>query len=486
MWLVMTGSWVLGIVFVVFIALILVAGIVNIFGHSRAHERAKPRQTRANIMKLGKALELYKMDHGKVVPDQDELKELVNKRYLYDLNDLKDRWGRPYIYTTPGSHGEFDIISYGADGKPGGEGLDVDLVSWELMSDAVRQLYIVNEDGTDRQQLTHFKRQAGFSVVGVWEFAVSPDGSRIAFIGHLQNGTLSRSIYTVKLDGTDLKEIAKGFHSADHLAWSPDGQRFAFSGRVTGSGSPVHFYIIDRDGTNMEKLPNTFHSISKISWGPKGHKIALIGASEGQGSGLYLIELNVGETRRLTGHGKNGLVNDDFLGWSADGLEIVFQRDRDVTDNERLRTRGSTTVEFEYSLFLFDITADYEREWISIGTEPKQDVILSPAGDIYYAEYARGGADLYTINEGAGIKIGKVGAHPILSDDGQKFIFIKREKSKAKDPYGLYLFDMDKNQTEHVTSVGAVLGRFESISNFESFRPQWIPETQKIIFVSNR
>jgi general secretion pathway protein G len=43
-----------------------------------------------------------------------------------------DPWGRPYIYKYPGEHGdEPEIISYGADGQPGGEGIAADIVSWK-------------------------------------------------------------------------------------------------------------------------------------------------------------------------------------------------------------------------------------------------------------------------------------------------------------------------------------------------------------------
>ncbi|MGO9443602.1 MAG: type II secretion system protein GspG [Thiobacillaceae bacterium] len=44
----------------------------------------------------------------------------------------KDPWGNAYVYLNPGSHGEFDVISLGADGQPGGEGKDADIGSWML------------------------------------------------------------------------------------------------------------------------------------------------------------------------------------------------------------------------------------------------------------------------------------------------------------------------------------------------------------------
>jgi general secretion pathway protein G len=43
-----------------------------------------------------------------------------------------DPWGRPYVYKYPGEHGdEPDIISYGADGTPGGEDVNADVLSWK-------------------------------------------------------------------------------------------------------------------------------------------------------------------------------------------------------------------------------------------------------------------------------------------------------------------------------------------------------------------
>ena len=43
----------------------------------------------------------------------------------------KDPWSRPYLYLHPGSHGDVDVFSYGADGKPGGDGEDADVGNWD-------------------------------------------------------------------------------------------------------------------------------------------------------------------------------------------------------------------------------------------------------------------------------------------------------------------------------------------------------------------
>jgi general secretion pathway protein G len=41
-----------------------------------------------------------------------------------------DPWGNPYIYKAPGSHGDYDLLSYGKDGRPGGDGENADITNW--------------------------------------------------------------------------------------------------------------------------------------------------------------------------------------------------------------------------------------------------------------------------------------------------------------------------------------------------------------------
>ena len=80
-----------------------------------------------NVIKL--ALQDYALLNNNNYPE--DLESLVNEGLL-KAKDLRDPWGNPYQYVSPGEHDwEYDIYSYGADGKKGGEGLDADIVSWE-------------------------------------------------------------------------------------------------------------------------------------------------------------------------------------------------------------------------------------------------------------------------------------------------------------------------------------------------------------------
>jgi general secretion pathway protein G len=82
------------------------------------------------------SVENYYLDTGQTPSSLDELvnepTDVTGWNGPYIKSSLlKDPWGRPYVYRAPGEHGEFDIMTYGADGQPGGEGKNADRTSWE-------------------------------------------------------------------------------------------------------------------------------------------------------------------------------------------------------------------------------------------------------------------------------------------------------------------------------------------------------------------
>ena len=100
---------------------------------------AKHEAAEIQLEKLGGVLDLYRLEIGVYPTSAEGLTALVDKPaavaawngpYLKNRNSLTDPWGRPYQYRAPGEHGEYDLWSMGADGKPGGEGEDGDVASW--------------------------------------------------------------------------------------------------------------------------------------------------------------------------------------------------------------------------------------------------------------------------------------------------------------------------------------------------------------------
>jgi general secretion pathway protein G len=100
--------------------------------------KGKQAAAKAQIELLGQAMDQYRLDVGSYPSTQEGLNALVNNPgvekwegpYLKKGVPL-DPWGKPYIYQSPGTHGEYDLYSYGRDNKPGGEGEDKDVTSWD-------------------------------------------------------------------------------------------------------------------------------------------------------------------------------------------------------------------------------------------------------------------------------------------------------------------------------------------------------------------
>ena len=97
--------------------------------------KSEVQVAKAQIESLEKALDQYRLDMRRYPSAEEGLEALVTKPadaqnwsgpYL-KKSVPSDPWGHPYVYRTPGQKGEFEILSYGKDGKPGGTGQDADL-----------------------------------------------------------------------------------------------------------------------------------------------------------------------------------------------------------------------------------------------------------------------------------------------------------------------------------------------------------------------
>ncbi|EKM97210.1 MULTISPECIES: type II secretion system major pseudopilin GspG [Stutzerimonas] len=106
-------------------------------------EQAKVTVAKGDIKAVAAALDMYKLDNFAYPSTQQGLEALVNKpsgnpqpknwnRDGYLKRLPKDPWGNEYQYLSPGTRGQFDLYSFGADGKPGGSDLNADIGNWDL------------------------------------------------------------------------------------------------------------------------------------------------------------------------------------------------------------------------------------------------------------------------------------------------------------------------------------------------------------------
>ncbi|MFO7667570.1 MAG: type II secretion system major pseudopilin GspG [Desulfobacterales bacterium] len=137
------GFTLLELIVVVFILSLLVTIVApRIIGRT---DDARVAEAKVQIKNFETALKLFKIDNGFYPDTQQGLESLIEipatgripKKYrpggyLEQKKVPLDPWGNQYIYISPGMQGDFDIMSYGADEKEGGEGKDADIKNWDL------------------------------------------------------------------------------------------------------------------------------------------------------------------------------------------------------------------------------------------------------------------------------------------------------------------------------------------------------------------
>ena len=137
------GFTLLEIIVVVFILSLLAAIVApRIMGRT---DDARIAQAKIQVKNFETALKLFKLDNGFYPSTEQGLAALVEEPasgqipqkyreggYLEQKKVPPDPWGNAYVYLCPGLHGDYDIMSYGADGREGGDGKDADIVSWDI------------------------------------------------------------------------------------------------------------------------------------------------------------------------------------------------------------------------------------------------------------------------------------------------------------------------------------------------------------------
>lgn len=134
-----------GFTLIELMVVIVILGILALYVAPKIMGRPdEARQVKAkmDIASLETALKLYKLDNGIYPSTEQGLQALVQRPdsspaprnwrkggYIEKNKVPKDPWGNPYIYLSPGVSGDYDIICYGADGLPGGDGVNRDITS---------------------------------------------------------------------------------------------------------------------------------------------------------------------------------------------------------------------------------------------------------------------------------------------------------------------------------------------------------------------
>jgi general secretion pathway protein G len=122
------------------VVMVIIAMFATVVGSRVFRNVEKGRQTVAKeqISEFESVLDLYRLDVGKYPSTEEGLQALrvrpagvPNWDGPYLKKDVPlDPWTHPYVYRCPGQHGDFDLVSYGADGQEGGDGDNADIKNW--------------------------------------------------------------------------------------------------------------------------------------------------------------------------------------------------------------------------------------------------------------------------------------------------------------------------------------------------------------------
>jgi Tol biopolymer transport system component len=160
--------------------------------------------------------------------------------------------------------------------------------------------------------------------------AWSPDGTEIVFAN--QSDPTTNDLYTIKRDGSGLRQLTDSSYNEVSPAWSPDGTKIAFE-----RGGVQELWTMDVDGSNPKNLTGTDTGSGGAApdWSPDGTKIAFRRDVSGEASDIYVVRPDGTGLRNIT---KTPLVYEGDPAWSSNGRRIAFLRNDPQTSRNDIWT----------------------------------------------------------------------------------------------------------------------------------------------------
>lgn len=257
---------------------------------------------------------------------------------------------------------------------------------------------------------------------------------------HYQNGNYD--LYTMKMDGSDIKQLTSGTANDTNPVWAPDRSRIAFQSDRDGNWE---IYVMNADGSGQNRLTSDPSADELPTWSPDGSRVAFAASRHGNPQ-IYVMKADGSGQTRLT---KDLNWYYKCPAWSPDGSRIAFSASPQGHGYDGfnsiyvMNADGTDTVQLTSSTYLFPA-------W-------------SPDGSRIAYKHFDDGWQVWVMNaDGLGqtLLVNKVYGHgaPTWSPDGSKIAYSSFQEECAK----LYLMNAD----------GSALTK---ISDFCADRPCWSP-----------
>ncbi|MBI3647420.1 MAG: PD40 domain-containing protein [Actinobacteria bacterium] len=166
-----------------------------------------------------------------------------------------------------------------------------------------------------------------------YDYAFSPDGSRVAFPGYVNRGSADCcriELFVMNADGSGLTQLTRDDAYISFPSWSPDGSELVFSiyrgthyipGCPLTKSCPADLYVIGANGTGEHQLTNDAADEATPTWSPDGTKIAYVYVEGDTHGALWVMNAD--------GTGAQSLIPPDgaftlFPQWSPDGSRILY------------------------------------------------------------------------------------------------------------------------------------------------------------------
>ncbi|MCX6555953.1 MAG: hypothetical protein NTW95_00740 [Candidatus Aminicenantes bacterium] len=221
----------------------------------------------------------------------------------------------------------------------------------------IHKIYTINSDGTGN-------KQAVFANIGLNHLDWSPDGTRFALVGYMDNTNLTWSIHTVNVDGTNLTRLtAVGNVQDSEPSWSPNGLHIAFTRMFPQQNNRNELWLMNADGSNQRTIGVQGFA---AKWSPDSARFIYTSNRSGNQE-IYTCNIDGSNELQLT----HTSVDEWMPTWSPDGSQIAFSLSTGVWE------AGSRTT---YEIFVMNNDGtnvrqltnnnffDYYPRWSANGT----------------------------------------------------------------------------------------------------------------------